>query len=215
MRIGAIRAAIELAKQHETATGDLRAALLRQLPTLHVAIQLPHTQPVEALLAFVTAYIEHVPACLEATAAIARAAQIDTQAGPLLQLAEDYFLEPSALTDAGVGLTELMNEAYLAHRLLEEINDYYQLQTGVPLIPLDMTVANLIGHHLIGEPFANELDEAVHFSIEQLLQRHPASHSDAFLDYIDSHRGDRWARERQTWPCLTRQLAVDLQLVGF
>jgi len=31
-------------------------------------------------------------------------------------------------------------------------------KTGYPLIPIDLTMANLIAHDLIGEPYANELD---------------------------------------------------------
>lgn len=54
-------------------------------------------------------------------------------------------------------LLRLMGSAY-AHRLIEEINDRYLLETGQIFIPSDMTTANLIMHQLIGEPFANQLD---------------------------------------------------------
>ena len=215
VNIPAIRATIEMAKSHEMATGHLRIMLTRQLPTLHTAIHLPQPQPLAALLEFVTAYIDHAPNCLEAAAAITAEAQIENQTWPLLQLAEDYFLKPSELTDKRIGLNELLDEAYLAHRLLEEINDRYRVEAGIPLLPVDMTIANLIGHHLIGEPFANELDEAVHFSVEQLLHRHPPAADHAFQDYVEAHRDNRWEQERQRWPCLTQELAVDLQLTGF
>lgn len=215
MDIPAIRATIALAKRHELSTGRLQRLLTGQLHTLHMAIRLPAEQPVRALLAFVISYIDHVPDCLEAAADITRAAHLEQQTWPLLQLAEDYFLKPSELTGSRAGLAELMDEAYLAHRLLEEINDHYQVQAGIPLVPVDMTIANLIGHHLIGEPFANELDEAVHFSVEQLLNRHPLQGGPAFRDYVDAHRGDRWEQERSRWPNLAKDIAVDLQLVGF
>jgi hypothetical protein len=213
--IPAIRTTIELAKRHESSTGHLRDSLTQQLPKLHTAIQLPRPEPVAVLLEFIIAYIEHVPNCLEAAAAITREAQIESQTWPLLQLAQDYFLKPSELTDSRIGLGELLDEAYLAHRLLEEINDHYRLEAGIPLLPVDMTVANLIGHHLIGEPFANELDEAVHFSVEQLLHRHPPTNGSAFEEFVLAHRDHGWEKERLRWPCLTRQLDADLQLVGF
>jgi hypothetical protein len=212
--IAAIRATIELAKRHEMSTGHLRIMLTQQLPKLHTAIQLPQPEPLAALLEFVTSYIDHAPNCLEAAAAITEEARIDNQTWPLLQLAEDYFLKPSELTDTRIGLDELLDEAYLAHRLLEEINDRYRIEAGIPLVPVDMTIANLIGHHLIGEPFANELDEAVHFSIDQLLHRHPLKRGDTFQDYVLAHQDDRWEKERERWPCLTQELAMDLQLVG-
>ena len=215
MDIPAIRATIELAKGHEMETGHLRLLLTRQLPTLHTAIQLPQLQPLAALLKFVTAYIDHVPNCLEAAAAITKEARIDDQTWPLLQLAEDYFLKPSELTDLHIGLDDLLDEAYLAHRLLEEINDRYRVEAGIPLVPIDMTVANLIGHYLIGEPFANELDEAVHFSVDQLLHRRPPTQDNAFRDFVLAHRDNHWEKERARWPCLARELAADFQLIGF
>jgi hypothetical protein len=210
--IPAIRATIELAKRREATTGYLQQALTRQLPALHTAIQLPRAEPLAALLAFSIAYIEHVPNCLEAAAAITREARLEKQTSVLLQLAEDYFLKPAEPADGRIGLGELMHAAYLVHRLLEEINDRYRIRAGIPLLPIDMTVANLIGHQLLGEPFANELDEAVLFSVEQLLCRHPLPVCQAFQDYITAHLGGGWNRERQRWPSLARDITADLQL---
>jgi len=205
VNLAAIRATIELAKRNEAETAQLQRALALQIPLLHSAIKLPAQQPVAALLAFVTTYIDQVPNCLEAALAISGAARIDTHVKPLLQLAGDYFRRPEELVD--VGLDELMYEAYLAHRLMEEVNDYYRASVGMPLVPVDLTVANLIGHHLIGEPFANELDEAVLFSVEQLVHRQPRADAPA-LQHSGNYPDDRW-------PCLTRHLNVDLQLSGF
>jgi hypothetical protein len=62
---------------------------------------------------------------------------------------------------------------------------------------------------LIGEAFANELDEAVHHSVDQLLDE------DSFaLESVEQYRsrlvspdtGAAWKR----WPCLSRQLGVGL-----
>lgn len=213
--IAAIRVSIELAKRHERETGHLQQRLTQQLPQLHIAIVLPHQQPAAALVAFAIAYIERVPDCLEAAATIATEAAIEEQVLPLLQLALDYFLKPPEVAAGRAGLDELLYEAYLAHRLLEEANDRYLARVGIPLIPLDATVANLICHHLIGEPFANELDEAVEFSIDQLLGREKPNRSRAFHDYVEAHRDDRWEHERQRWPCLTAPLSIDLYLAGY
>lgn len=210
MNLPAIRATIELAKHYEAETAHMQRALAQRLPLLHAAIKLPAQQPVAALLAFVTAYIEQVPHCLEAARAISTAAHIDEQTKPLLQLAEDYFLKPSELNGQQVGLDELMNEAYLAHRLLEEINDHYRANLGIPLVPVDLTAANLIGHHLIGEPFANELDEAVQYSVEQLLHRQARAGTALQWDGV---RGNNLG-QRASSPCLTGQLNVNLEFSG-
>jgi len=51
------------------------------------------------------------------------------------------------------GLDGLLDEAYLAHRLVEEVNDLYIKHFGQPLIPADTTVANVIAcdHHQQGK----------------------------------------------------------------
>ena len=67
------------------------------------------------------------------------------------------------------GLLALLDEAYLAHRLLEEVNDRYLAHGGGQLVPLDTTRASLIVHHLLGEPFANELDALVQVTVDGLV----------------------------------------------
>lgn len=215
MNIKAIRQTIELAKQHEAETGHLEQLLQRCIAQgVHLAIQLPKEQPSKHLLAFAVAYIEHVPDFLEAARAITRGAHIERLAQPFLKLAEDFFLKPPELVNQRIGLDELLDEAYLAHRLLEEVNDHYMANTGIPLIPLDMTISNLIVHHLIGEPFANELDEAVSFAVEQVSKHTHPERSRYWKDYRQIHDGNRWHDELHAWPCLTDTLSIKLQLPG-
>jgi len=74
---------------------------------------------------------------------------------------------------------------------------------------MDMTRANVIAHELIGEPFANELDQAVLFSAELLLDQCSFS-GENFQNYIALHKHDGWSLELQRWPCLTENLAIVL-----
>jgi hypothetical protein len=213
VNIKAIRQTIALAKAHEAETGHLEHLLQHCISQgMHLAIQLPREQPAKHLLAFAVAYIEHVPDFLQAAQAITRGAHIERLANPFLKLAEDFFLKPPELVNQRVGLDELLDEAYLAHRLLEEVNDHYMANTGIPLIPLDMTISNLIVHHLIGEPFANELDEAVSFAVEQVSKKSRPQRSRYWQDYRQSHDGNRWDVELNAWPCLTDTLSIKLQL---
>ena len=46
-------------------------------------------------------------------------------AAPFLDTAEDYFLNPPQHLPADGGLEALLDEAFLAHRLLEEVNDHH------------------------------------------------------------------------------------------
>ncbi len=204
----AIRDSIALARQHEAEQRQLYHLLKAHWPRVRGAVRLPRKDPASHLCAFVIAYIEHVPDCLEAADAITREARIDGFATPLLQLATDFF--PGGET-APATLIELMTPAYLAHRLLEEVNDRFMARTGTPLVPIDTTMASLIVHSLIGEPFANELDDAVQFSLAQLAEQEEAlCNSAAFKAYAAAHRGDHWTLERERWPCLGDQLGVDI-----
>ena len=109
------------------------------------------------------------------------------------------------------GLDSLLDEAYLAHRFVEEVNDLYIKHFGQPLIPLDMTVANLIAHQLIGEEFANQLDEAVHHAVDEMLndESFALESVEAYREKLSSpDTGAAWKR----WPCMSRRLGVGLEL---
>ncbi|MCY1544276.1 hypothetical protein D9M68_801490 [compost metagenome] len=72
-------------------------------------------------------------------------------------------------------------------------------------------MANLIAHQLIGEPFANQLDEAVHHAVDGMLDEASFA-QDSVQTYrkrlSDPQTGAAWKR----WPCLSRQLGVELEL---
>lgn len=212
MATDAIRDTIALAKLHEQQQGHL-AKLLGQhiLDDIHFTIQLPEQNSTTSLVNFVITYIEHVPNFIDAARTIAKDAHIQDYAEPVLKIAEKYFLKPPEIVAGHIGLDELMDEAYLAHRLIEEINDRFMLRTSIPLVPMDMTTSNLIIHSLIGEPFANELDEAVQYSAEQAMFKEHIYDSPEFKAYIAEHKDNHWGQEQQHWPCLTDTLAINLQ----
>lgn len=211
MNIAAVRDQITRAHQHEAETGQLKQQLALQLPHLHPSIQLPETDAQEGLARFVAAYIDQVPELLEAANDVAREAGIESQIKPVLKIAEQYFLQPPEVMNGHVGLDCLLDEAYLAHRLVEEVNDLYIKHFNQPLIPLDTTVANVIAHQLIGETFANQLDEVVHHSVDEMLndQSFALESVEAYREKLSSpETGAAWKR----WPCLSRQLGVGLEL---
>lgn len=211
MNTAALRQLIDRAHQHEATSGLLARQLDNQLARLHPAIQLPSKDARGVLARFVAAYIAQVPELLDAANAVAEKAGIGTQINPVLKIAEEYFLQPPAFISGHEGLDGLLDEAYLAHRLVEEVNDLYIGQFGQPLIPLDTTVANLIAHQLIGESFANQLDEAVHQTVEALLN--PAHFDQALIAaYREQLEDPQVVAAWQSWPCLSRQLGVELTL---
>lgn len=211
MNIAAVREQVNQAHQHEGQTGQLKKRLALQLPHLHPSIQLPEQGAQDTLARFVGAYIDQVPELLEAAHEVAREAGIESQITPVLKIAEAYFLQPPSVMQGHVGLDCLLDEAYLAHRLVEEVNDLYIRHFQQPLIPLDTTVANLIAHQLIGETFANRLDEVVHHSLNQLLDEDTFA-ADAVERYRAALSSPATGTAWQRWPCLSRQLDVDLTL---
>ncbi|CRM20349.1 hypothetical protein [Pseudomonas sp. 31 R 17] len=211
MNTAALREQISLAHQHEATTGQLARQLEKQLPHLHSAISLADGDRNIVMTRFVTAYIDLVPELLDAANDVAREAGIESQIKPVLKIAEHFFLQPPAILAGHEGLDGLLDEAYLAHRLVEEVNDLYIKHFGQPLIPADTTVANLIAHQLIGEGFANQLDEAVHLAVDEMLNEESFALEsvEAYRETLKSPNTEAaWKR----WPCLSRQLGVELAL---
>lgn len=165
-----IRAIIDAALAEESAHGALRDALTARLPELQEALVLPEDEPVAALLRFVTRYVRSVPSCLRLVTAVSKRQGFFAYAAPFIRLAEDYFLQPPDEVGPRNGLEELLDEAFLAHRLLEEVNDHHIKHVQQPLLPLDMTEANIIVHHLLGEGLASRLEQLVHYTANGLLR---------------------------------------------
>lgn len=204
-----IRHLIDSAKRRDGASAHLSRALSLRANQLHDAIKLP-TQEAEQLLAdFAVRYIGQVPEFIEAISEITKEAGIFDGILPLLNIASDYFLSPPEIVGEHAQLESMLYEAYLAHRLLEEVNDRFIGYCGIPLAPMDMTRANVIAHELIGEPFANELDQAVLFSAELLLNQYSFA-GESFKHYIVLHKSRGWSQELKRWPCLTEDLAIVL-----
>ncbi|MQT34414.1 MAG: DUF1232 domain-containing protein [Pseudomonas helleri] len=211
MNTADIRAQISRAQELDAKSGLLTQYLTTRLPDLHSSIQLPDSDRNAVMTRFVSAYINQVPDLLDAAHAVAREAGIESQIEPVLKIAEQFFAQPPSLLDGHEGLEGLLDEAYLAHRLVEEVNDLYIVHFQQPLIPLDMTVANVIAHQLVGEAFANQLDEAVHHALDELLDKESFALEsvEAYRDKLTSpDTGAAWKR----WPCLSKQLGVGLAL---
>jgi hypothetical protein len=111
------------------------------------------------------------------------------------------------------GLPALMNEAFLAHRLFEEVNDTYIMRVGQPMIPFDMTMSNVIVHSLIGEPFANELEQVVMVAAKGIFGENKAYEgNDKFLAFMDKKENDNLVKIAQSWPCMSTQMGLDNHL---
>lgn len=163
---------IDAALSDERDSHRLEQALFMRLPELRLILALPPTDPIPSLLAFVEAYIASVPPTLDLITALGHQHGLHQHAAPLLHIAEDFFIQPPQEI-AAEGLEGLLDEAFLAHRLLEEINDHCLRQLGRPMLPVDMTEANTIVHHLIGDGLANRLETIVQLTADRYLRGWP------------------------------------------
>ena len=166
-----IRETIEAAIRSEQESGLFRARLTEELPRLQARLVLPEENPVDALLGFASSYIESVPAALTLVTALSRRLGFYDYAAPFLHMAEDFFLQPPEELADEAGLEALLDEAFLAHRLMEEINDHHVRQLQRPLLPMDMTEANIIVHHLLGDELATRLEHLVQLTARDLLHK--------------------------------------------
>lgn len=205
-----IRQTIRSTKAQPLHQQALLSLITEQMPKLHNAIHLPQNNPSGALMDFVIRYIEHVPNFIDAIGGLTRAAGIYEYASIFLNLAEDYFVSPPNKIKQHDGLGALLDEAYLAHRLFEEVNDRVLARCGIPLAPMDMTRSNLIVHQLIGEQFANELDFIVFYATESHMKDESLMDNPAFHQYVEDHKKHGWKAELDRWPCLADDLSINL-----
>lgn len=206
-----IESLINSAQLHEKKSGALLKCLEVQMKTLSASIALPEKDPALALKTFVIEYITHVPSVIGAVTFAARDAGIDAYVLPFLNVATDFLLSPKGDID-NVGLFELMEQAYLAHRLIEEVNDQYIVRAGIPLIPMDVTKANIIVHHLLGETLANSLDDVVEETARQMTSKDIVYSSEKFKRYVETRKGKGWDQVWNQWSDMTKFLDVDLSL---
>lgn len=210
-KLSQIRDAIAAARDQEEQTHDLERYLASLTPRLHKAITLPEARPAAALLRFVIAYIEHAPDFLEALDRAMQHNGLEAYGRVFVDIAEDFFLQPPEVVHSEGGLRALIDEAYLSHRLIEEINDRLLILCGIPLAPMDMTMANIVIHHLLGEDFANQLDLAVHYAVEALFQKDELTGRSQVTGFVAQHSHANWKHDPAHWPCLVEDSAIQLK----
>ena len=207
MGIQSIRKAIAAAAAADS--GELRHYFESRMGTLEARLALPAEDPVGALVNFTRRYIEYVPEFLELTRERAAALGLEKQAAPCLNLAEDFFLAPPVDIEGESGLHALLDEAFLAQRLIEEVNDRLRGSGGQRLVDADMTRANIIAHHLVGEPLATRLELLVERSLG-LVDQHAGLFSRQNVELRNAVARD--VADGGTLPCMSREVSVDLRL---
>ncbi len=159
MKINLIRAKIAEAIAIEQST-NLLSNRLAEVALLRRGTVLTSRQR-EDVVAFIKSYIEYVPMLLEHLYVQSKEAKIERNIEPLISQLEYYFfLEEDAIPDR-LGLLGLMDDGYIANRVIQKLSEQYQLNGKGVLITQHIASFNPIIRNLIGEPQSILLDEYV------------------------------------------------------
>ena len=190
-------------------TSELLAAYLyERVANLHHSISLRDDDGTVALASFIGRYVELAPDFITAFEDFLSAADIIGEIAQQIKAAREFLGAPLEIVSLEEGLEANMYQAYLAHRLLEELNDVLKISYNCPIIPIDMTRSNLIVHHIIGEPFANQIDSAIQLLNKKLIS---AIARDASLERkISSYLATLGNNPVTRYPCLTESSNIRL-----
>ena len=213
MNTEALQQLIQKSVAEEQKTGELHQLLQQRLETVERIVQLPQVEALERLYEFVIRYIQQVPQMLEDLHQGAVEAGLLNYVSPILEVVEGFFMAPPKELNSDSGLAALMDEAFLAHRLFEEVNDTYIMRVGQPMIPFDMTMSNVIVHSLISEPYANDLEQVVMVATKGIFGEEKAyEKNEKFLAFMDKKDNDNLIKIAQRWPCMSTQMGLDSHL---
>lgn len=210
-----IRRKIKIAKQLEDTHHEL-LLMLESLPlSLHNNINLPSNYPSFALHKFVTEYINLVPNIIDAATQCGKETSTYEHISPFIHMAEQFFIAPlSSINHDPNSLLGLLDEAYLAHRFIEEANNQFIERAGYPLIPVDLMRSNIIIHQIIGEPYANELDAIAERLSDQILSYESEYQSEAFAQQVRREKSSgHWDQVWSQWPCVMANSDITLKLL--
>ncbi len=189
---------IDQARRQEARSGAFLRQMKEKAARLPGSVVVDGYQPATSLFQFAVEYIEMAPRLVECVDACAREAGITKLFQPFIDAATRYFTQPSVLLVRYDGLDGLLIRAYLCHRLMEEMHDNNRSTRASELIDLEATRANLLVHELIGEPFANELDDAITVTVLQIAGT-PDYYDLDLEPFIDQVNNQAWDWMRQYW----------------
>lgn len=214
MDVQAISSLIDCAKDHEIQSQHLSSLVAAQLDDLHHTIELPDENGSDSLMRFVLEYIDHVSDFLKALERASSELSIEPFIYPFLDIIEENFMAPILQSRTDVGLYEILEKSYFAHRLVEEVNDAYLAKTGCTLIPMDMTWPNLIVHAILGEKFGNELDSIVEQTVKHMMRSKTVFNAELFNQFVEHRDPEEWVEAWSKWQCPGHQMGVDLKFTS-
>jgi hypothetical protein len=190
----------------------LAAYLNERIGHLHQAIRLREGDGATALATFIERYVALVPEFIEVFEDFLASAGISGEIKRQIATAQEFLHVPVDIRTSAEDLEAKMYQAYLAHRLLEELNDVLNAHYNCRVIPVDMTRSNLIVHHIIGEPFANKIDGAIQLLNDKLIASLRKDH--ALAEKLHTYTNTLSQDPSLRYPCLTESSNIRLLFKG-
>ena len=207
----AVLSIIDQAKRQEAQNGQFKQHIAARLSALPVIVRINHAEPELCLLQFAIEYIEMAPRLIESVQVCATEARKKGLFRPFISAATNYFVQPSIVLAKYDGLDGLLIKAYLCHRLMEEMYENNRTIRNSQLVDVEATQANLLTHYLIGEPFANELDQSILITVRQIVGT--PDYFDLNLDpFVEQARHKAWHWMRKYWQNLLLRNHIEFQL---
>ncbi len=204
---------IDQARRQEARSGAFLRQMQESAAALPSTIVIEGYQPAGCLFQFAVEYIEMAPRLIECVEACAAEAGNSALFAPFIKAAIGYFTQPSVLLVRYDGLGGLLIRAYLCHRLMEEMCENNRCTRASELVDVEATRANLLAHQLIGEPFANELDQSITVTVLQIAGT--PDYYELNLDpFVDQTRNAAWDWMKQYWDNLLVRNHIRLSLGG-
>lgn len=201
MNSEAVFRVIEQAKRSEAKTQAFHHMMEDKIHQLHLIIGLHDEDPADCLVKFAIEYIEMAPQVMECVEACAKEAHAEWLFEPFVNAAFNYFVNPTVIFSHYTGLDGLLMKAYLCHRLLEEMYENNKSIRNSQLCAVEVTQANLLAHQLIGEPFANELDESMLMTVKQVAGS-PKYYDLNLNAFVEKAQHPTWKWMRDHWTSL-------------
>lgn len=205
---------INEARRQEARSGNFLRQMQESAASLPSTIVIEGYQPASCLFQFALEYIEMAPRLIECVEACASEAGNSGLFAPFIKAATGYFTQPSVLLVRYDGLGGLLIRAYLCHRLMEEMCENNRSTRASELVDVEATRANLLAHQLIGEPFANELDQSITVTVLQIAGT-PDYYELNLGPFVEQTRNDAWNWMKQYWDSLLERNHIRLSLGGF
>lgn len=122
----------------------------------------------ESLALFIERYVALAADIVATLNNVTNSIGINSEMAQQVAMAQQFVNIPVTIVSRVQGLESQMYQAYLACRLIEELNDVIHAHYGSPVISIDLTKSNVIVHHIIGEPLANQLDATIQSRSDRL-----------------------------------------------